>query len=93
MAWSRGRFPTYSPGDFELPNSEVSISSSAEWVTEPTLEGLYGSLEGIGSEMMYPALVGIALPSLALEHKGNCPEQIRTSRVLQSQGAGQAGAD
>lgn len=47
------------PCDFELPNSEVSISSSAEWVTEPTLESLCGSLEGIGSEMC-------TLPRLAL---------------------------
>lgn len=59
VARSRGCFTTYSPGDFELPNSEVSISSSAEWVTEPTLESLYGFLEGTGSEMMY-------LPRLAL---------------------------
>lgn len=93
MARSRGCFATYSPCDFELPNSEVSISSSAEWVTEPTLESLCGSLEGLGSEMWYPASVGIALPSLALEHKGNCPEQIWTSRELQSQGADQEGAN
>lgn len=86
------------PGDFELPNSEVSISSSAEWVTEPTLESLYGFLEGTGSEMMYPASAGIALPSLALEHRVTALSKYGQAgccslRVLQSQGADQAGAD